>query len=180
MYQTPDRFMQIGKSSIEAALTVANITLQSTERLLDLNLKTAKEALDESMRSARALTEAKNVQDMVALQSTAAQPGLDKAIAYSRSVYEVATQAQTELNKLIEAQMAQVNGELIAALDNAAKTAPAGSEPAFAAFKSAMAMASTAYDTFTKVARQAADSAVSNGSNAAAQMVRGGTKKRAH
>lgn len=179
MYQAPDQFMQIGKSSIEAALTVANITLQSTERLLDLNLKTAKEALDESMRSAKALSEAKNVQDIVALQSTAAQPGIDKAIAYSRSVYEVASQAQTELNKLVEAQMAQVNGEFMAALDKAAKAAPAGSEPAFAAFKSAMAMANTAYDTFSKVARQAAETAVVNGAATAAHVARS-AKKKAH
>jgi phasin family protein len=179
MYQTPDRFMQFGKSSIEAALTVANITLQSTERLLDLQLKTAKEALVDSMRSARALSEAKNVQEMVALQSTAAQPGIDKAIAYSRSLYEVASQAQTELNKLVEAQMAQVNEEFLAALDKAAKAAPAGSEPAFAAFKSAMAMANTAYDTFAKAARQATETAVSNGTNAAAHIARN-TKKKAH
>jgi phasin family protein len=179
MYQTPDRFLQLGTSSIEAALTVANITLQSTERLLDLNLKTAKEALDESLRNAKALTEAKNVQDFVALQSNAAQPGIDKALAYSRGVYEVATQAQSELNKLVEARIAQVNEQLIAALEKAAKSAPAGSEPAFAAFKSAVVMANNAYDTFSKVARQAADTAVNNGSHVAAQMTRN-TRKKAH
>ncbi|MGH8636181.1 MAG: phasin family protein [Burkholderiales bacterium] len=177
MEQAPERFMQLGKSSIEAALSVANITLQSTERLIDLNLKTAKEALDESLRNAKALTEAKNVQDVVALQSSAAQPGIDKALAYSRSVYEVATQAQTELNKLVEARLTQVNEELIAALDKAAKAAPAGSEPAFAAFKSAMVMANSAYDTFAKVTRQAADAAVNNGSQVAAQVAKNARKK---
>jgi phasin family protein len=177
MYQTPDHFMQLGKSSIEAALTVATITLQSTERLLDLNLKTAKDALDESIRSAKALSEAKNVQDIVALQSSAAQPGIDKAIAYSRGLYEVASQAQSEINKLIEARMARVSEELGAALDKAAKAAPAGSEPAIAVFKSAMAMANTAYDTFSKVARQAADAAVSNGSQVAVQVVKSAGKK---
>lgn len=177
MEQTPDRLIQLGKSSIEAALTMANITLQSTERLLDLNLKTAKEALDESMRNAKALTEAKNVQDFVALQSNAARPGIDKAIAYSRGVYEVASQAQTELNKLVEARMAEVNEGFMTALDKAAKAAPAGSEPAFAAFKSAVAMANSAYDTFTKVARQAADTAVNTGSQVAAQAVKNGRKK---
>ncbi|MPZ42602.1 MAG: phasin family protein [Betaproteobacteria bacterium] len=177
MEQAPERFMQLGKSSMEAALSVANITLQSTERLIDLNLKTAKAALDESLRKAKALTEAKNVQDLVALQSSDAQPGIDKALAYSRSVYEVATQAQTELNKLVEARLTQVNEELIAALDKAAKAAPAGSEPAFAAFKSALVMANSAYDTFAKVARQATDAAVNNGSQVAAQVAKNARKK---
>jgi phasin family protein len=177
MEQAPEHLMQLGKSSIEAALSVANITLQSTERLLDLNLKTAKAALDESLRNAKALTEAKNVQELVALQSSAAQPGIDKALAYSRGVYEVASQAQSELAKLVEARRAQVNEELIAALDRAAKTAPAGSEPAFAAFKSALVMANGAYDTFARLARQAADTAVKNGSQAAAQAAKNAGKK---
>src|SRR5690606_11551668 len=103
--------------------------------LLDLNLKTAKEALDESLRSAKALTEVRNVQDLVALQSNVAQPNIDKALAYSRELYEVASQAQGEISKLVEAQIAQLNEEMLAALDKAAKAAPAGSEPAFAAFK---------------------------------------------
>jgi phasin family protein len=177
MYQTPDRFIQLGKSSLEAALAVASITLQSTERLLDLNLKTAKEALDEGIRNAKALTAANNVQDVLALQSNAAQPGIDKAIAYSRGLYEVASQAQSELNKLVEARVAQVSEELIAALDNVAKVAPAGSEPAIAAFKSAMAMANSTYDTFAKTARQAAAAAINNGAQVASQAAKQAGKK---
>ena len=177
MYQSPDRFMQLGKSSLEAALAVASITLQSTERLLDLNLKTAKEALDQGMRNAQALSAASNVQEVAALQSTVAQPGLDKAIAYSRGLYQVASQAQSELNKLVEARMAQVSQELVAALDNVAKVAPAGSEPAIAAFKSAMAMANSAYDTFSRTARQAATAAVNNGAQVAAQSAKHAGKK---
>ncbi len=177
MYPTPDRFMQLGKSSVEAALTVANITLQSTGRLLDLNLKTAKEALDESMRGAKALAEARNVQELIELQSTKAQPGIDKALAYSRSVYDVATEAQSELGRLFEAHLAQVNEELAAALDKVAKAAPSGSEPAFAALRSAMAMATSAYDNFTRATRQAAEAAAKNDTQAASQAGAAGRKK---
>ena len=77
----------------------------------------------------------------------------------------------------MEARISQVNEELISALDKAAKSAPAGSAPAFAAFKSAVVMANNAYDTFSKVARQAADTAVNNGSQVAAQVAKNGRKK---
>lgn len=166
MYQAPDQFMQFGKSSIEAALNVANITLQGTERLLDLNLKAAKDALDQSMRSAKALAEAKNVQDLFSVQSSA-QPNLQQVLAYSRSLYEVAAQTQTQLNRVLEERMAKVSGELVAAVDKAVKAAPAGSESAFAAFKSALAAANTAYDTVSKVARETAEVAVNNATQSA-------------
>jgi phasin family protein len=169
MYQSPEQFMQFGKSSLEAALSLANITLQGTERLVGLQLKTAKEALDESIRSAKALSDIKNVQELMSLQSTAAQPNMEKAMAYSRSVYEVAADTQTKINKVLEDRMSKVGGELVAAVDKAVKTAPAGSETAVAAFKSAVAAASTAYDTMTKVAREATDLAVNSATTQAAK-----------
>lgn len=169
MYQSPEQFMQFGKSSLEAALSLANITLQGTERLVGLQLKTAKEALDESIRSAKALSDIKNVQELMSLQSTATQPNMEKVMAYSRSVYEVASDTQTKINKVLEDRMSKVGGELVAAVDKAVKTAPAGSETAVAAFKSAVAAASTAYDTMSKVAREATDLAVSSATTQAAK-----------
>jgi phasin family protein len=174
MYQAPEQFVQFSKSSLEAALTLANITLQSTERLMDLQLKTAKEALDQSMKSAKALSDVKNVQDFVALQSASTQPGMEKVMEYSRTLYEVASDAQSRINKVMEARMAEFSGDFMAAVDKAVKTAPAGSETAFAAFKSAMAAANTAYDTMSRAARHATDTAASN---AVAQVAKVAKKK---
>lgn len=178
MYQPPEQFMQFGKSSLEAALSLANITLQGTERLVGLQLKTAKEALDESIRSAKALSDVRNVQELINLQSTTAQPNLEKVMAYSRSLYEVAAETQTQLSKLLEERMSKVSGDLVAAMDKAVKTAPAGSETAVAAFKSAVAAASTAYDTMSKVAREATDLAINNATAQAAKAA--AAKKKAH
>ena len=177
MYQSPEHFIQLGKSSIEAALSVANITLQGAERLVGLQLKTAKEALDEGMRSARALSDVKNMQDLITLQSTSAQPGIEKALAYSRSLYEVASETQLQINKVLEDRMSKVSGEFVAAVDKVVKNAPAGSESALAAFKSAVAAANTAYETMSKVARDAADVAVTNAATHASKAT---AKKRAH
>jgi len=178
MYQSPEQFMQLGKSSVEAALSLATITLQSTERLVGLQMKTAKEALDESIKTAKALTDVKNVQELLSFQSTAAQPSMDKVVAYSRSLYEVAAETQTQISKVFEERMSKVSGELVAAMDKAVKTAPAGSETAIAAFKSAVAAASTAYDTMSKVAREAADMAMNNASAQAAKVA--AAKKKTH
>jgi phasin family protein len=141
-------------------------------------MKTVKDALDESIKSAKALSDVKNVQDLMSLQSTTAQPSLEKAVAYSKSVYEVAADTQSQINKVMEDRMAKVSGEIVAAIDNAVKTAPAGSEAAVAAFKSAVAAANTAYDTLSKVSREAADMAMNNASAQAAKVV--AAKKKAH
>jgi hypothetical protein len=87
---------------------------------------------------------------------------MEKAIAYSRSLYEVAAQTNGELAKFLEAQAAEFNKNLVGLLDKVSKNAPAGSDVAVAAVKSALAAASTAYESFNKVAKQATEIAEAN------------------
>jgi adenine-specific DNA methylase len=77
-------------------------------------------------------------------------------------VYEIASQSQEEFSKLFEAQIAELNKNLATALDKAAKSAPAGSDVAVAAVKSAIAAANSAYDSVSKAAKQVAEIAEAN------------------
>jgi hypothetical protein len=96
------------------------------------------------------------------LQSTLATPAIEKAIAYSKSVYEVASEANAELSKVAEKRVAEWNENFSALLDKAVKNAPAGSDVAVAAVKSMMAAANSAYDNMNKVAKQATEIAEAN------------------
>jgi hypothetical protein len=77
-------------------------------------------------------------------------------------VYEIATQTQEELSKVVEGQFSEMNKNVATALDKAAKNAPAGSDVAVAAVKSAIAAANSAYDSMTKAAKQVAEIAEAN------------------
>ena len=87
---------------------------------------------------------------------------LEKAIAYSKSVYEVATGANAELSKVAERRVAEWNESFVNLLDKVSKNAPAGSDVAVAAVKSMIAAANSAYDNMTKVAKQATEIAEAN------------------
>jgi hypothetical protein len=102
------------------------------------------------------------VQEFISLSTAAAQPSLEKAVAFSRSVYEVAAQSQGEVSKFFEAQTAEANKTLASTLDKVTKNAPAGSDVAVAAMKSALAAANSAYDSMSKVAKQASELAEAN------------------
>jgi phasin family protein len=162
MFATPEQFAASGKANVETLLTVANSAFASAERLAALNLNTARSFLEDSLASSKALLGAKDVQELLNLQTSFAQPLVEKAVAYNRSVYEIASQSQEEVSKLLEAQIAELNKNLAAALDKAAKSAPAGSEVAVAAVKSAIAAANSAYDSVSKAAKQVAEIAEAN------------------
>jgi len=162
MYTTPEQLSTANKANVETLLTIANTAFASAERIAALNLNTARVLLEDAVGNAKALMAAKDVQELMSLQTALAQPALEKAVAYSRSVYEIATQTQEELGKVFEGQFAELNKNVSTALDKAAKNAPAGSDVAVAAVKSAIAAANSAYDSMSKAAKQVAEMTEAN------------------
>jgi len=154
MYQTPEQLIALNRSNIDAALLFAGVALQSVEKLVGLQIETAKAALADSADSVRALATVKEPKDLVTLRDRMLQPTLEKASAYARTVYDVAVSTQSELNKLFEAQIADYNKSVVSVLDNAATNAPAGAEFAVAALRSAVGSANMAFDNMSKVAKQ--------------------------
>lgn len=171
-FVTPEQFAAANKANVENLLTLANSAFASAERLASLNLNTARELLEDGVGNAKALLGAKDLQELSALQASLAQPAVEKIVAYARTVYEIASQTQAEVSKLIEAQATEVNKGVVTALDQALKTAPAGSEVAIAAVKSALATANSAYDNVTKAAKQAVELTEANVAAATAATVK--------
>ena len=157
MFTTPEQFAETNKANIEALLNLANTAFASAERFAALNLNTARTLLEDSVANTKALLAVKDIQELISLQTTLAQPGVEKAVAYSRSLYEIAAQTQEEISKIVEAQFTEANKSVATALDKAAKNAPAGSDVAVAAVKSAIAAANSAYDSISKAAKQVAE-----------------------
>ncbi|MBV2235867.1 MAG: phasin family protein [Sterolibacterium sp.] len=157
MFNTTEQFTATNKANIETLLNLANTAFASAERFAALNLNTARSLLEDSVANTKALLGVKDVQELLALQTTLAQPSVEKAVAYSRSLYEIAAQTQEEISKIVEAQFTEANKTVTSALDQASKNAPAGSDVAVAAVKSAIAAANSAYDSISKAAKQVAE-----------------------
>ena len=83
-------------------------------------------------------------------------------MSYSRAAYAICTETAEEMNKIVGAQFGVLKAETTAAIDEALKSAPAGSEPAVAAFKSTMAATDSAYSAFAKAAKQVGEMAESS------------------
>jgi phasin family protein len=162
MYATPEQFAAANKASVDALFTVATAQFAAFERLSALNFNTTKAAFEDSVSQAKALLSVKDPQAFFSLSAASAQPALEKVIAYSRSLYEVANQTKAEVTKLVETQAAEANKTVATLLEKVTKNAPAGSDIGVAAVKSALAAANSAYDNFTKVVKQATDIAEAN------------------
>lgn len=101
--QTPEQFAAIGQANLESLMSLATSAIARAERLAELNLNTVRSVLEDSVATTRKLAEAKNPQELANLQAELTKPMIDKAVAYARSVQEIATEGQNEVSSLFEA-----------------------------------------------------------------------------
>src|SRR5687767_7212427 len=166
MAKTPEQMTEqlgeLNKGSIEAALTFAQVSMESAEKLMRLQLEAAKAFVADQSETAKELSNAKDADAMMALRSRLAEQAVERALGYSRNGYEVATQTQQELAKVIEERFTGYQREMAASLEKMFQSAPAGSDAAVAAVKSTIAATQSAMDSMTKAAKQAAELADAN------------------
>lgn len=162
MTNSPEQILAAQKAQAEVLFNLAGSLFAGAERMLALNIETARGAFEDSVATSKALMGVKDPQDLVKLQATTMQPAVEKAVAYARNAYEIAVQTNDELVKQFEAQYSDLNKGVVASLDKLAKNSPAGSDVAVAAVKSALAAANSAYDSLNKAARQVTEAAQAN------------------
>jgi len=161
-FMTPEQFAAANKANLDTLFGLTYKAFEGVEKLVELNLQVAKTALGETAENAKAVLAVKDAQELLALQASLLQPTAEKAAAYSRHLYDIAAATSAEVTKTAEAQFAEVQGKFMAAVDNAVKNAPAGTENAVTLVKSAMTAANNAYESVHKAAKQAADMAEAN------------------
>ena len=166
MYTAPEQFSAAGKAGLDSFLSLAGTGFAGLEKLIALNIASTKSVFEESLASTQAMFAIKDPRELMSLQSSLAQPSLEKSIAYSTSVYGIVTETKEAFLKEAEAQSGAAYKEFTSALEKTLKSAPAGSESAVAAIKTAVANATAAYENVTKVAKQALSTAEASFANA--------------
>jgi phasin family protein len=170
MVQINEQLTALNKSHLDAALRFTEITSESLEKLADLQFKMAKTAFADGVKTAKQLGTVKDASELAAVGGALSQPTWEKAQAYAKSVYEVATTTQAEISSLLEQQLSEVSKNVLGVLDGALRNAPAGSEGAVAAVKSVVQSASAAYESMLKATKQMVVVAESNAATTAAQV----------
>lgn len=159
---TAEQLIAAQKSQLEALFGLTSKAFEGVEKLVELNLQVAKTALGEAAETAQSALAVKDAQELLALQASLLQPSAEKAVAYSRHLYDIAASTSSEFTKLAEAQVADAQTKLGSVVENVTKNAPAGTENAVALVKSAVAAANNAYESLHKAAKQASEIAESN------------------
>jgi phasin family protein len=150
------------KTQLDVANAYGAALLQATEKLTQLTTDSSRDFLAQGADVARTLMGAKDPQELAKLAGSLTQPQAEKLASYAREAYSIARSTGTELSRILETQVAEGNRQVIAAIDQLAKSAPAGSEQVLDLLKNAVTVASTGADTLAKAAKQAGETVEAN------------------
>jgi phasin family protein len=112
---------ELSRATIDTAARLTRISMDNTERVISLQLQYAKGTLEQAAAAARAARGAKSVEELLKVRTRSAENAVEWLMNYSRSFYDVASGAQSELSKLAEERVSTFQQAVSESVDQAAR-----------------------------------------------------------
>ena len=158
----PEQLTNAHKHQVDIWFGLTSQVFEGADKLLQLNVAAARALLQDGHAHVKQSLDAQDPRELLALQSTSIQPLAEKATSYAQQVYQILTATQAEFVRAVEVQAEAQQARTEQVLDSFSRNAPAGSETAVAAVKSALNAQNAAYESARKAAKQVVDLAQSN------------------
>lgn len=144
MIATAEKFVDSGKAGLDTMTAVFNIAFDTSARLMALNLGTSRTLLQDGANRATTLLDMQNAGERLTYEMALGRSVIDNATACVRGSYEIVSEGQQAMLQLMEPRIAEFTREITTNIDNAARSAPAGTDLALAAVMSALQLAKRA------------------------------------
>jgi phasin family protein len=109
-------------TTMDSATRFTRISMDGAERAIGLQLDFAKGALVRATANARAMSHAKDVQELLALRAKMAEAAMENFMGFSRSFYAVAADTQSKFSKLAEERVSSFQQAVTESVGQAAAT----------------------------------------------------------
>lgn len=159
---TAETIVSTTQSNVAATQALVTKLFTGFEKMVELNMAASKAVMEESFAHAQAGLAAKDAAAFLALQTSAVSPVMGKCVSYSRHVQAIWADVAAEVTQSVEAKAAEGQKAVEGVIDNIAKNAPAGTETAVAALKSAVTTTQNAMDAAKKATKQVVSMAEAN------------------
>ncbi|SAL05740.1 phasin family protein [Caballeronia calidae] len=172
----PENVIESQKAGVDTTFGLAAQAVAGFEKLIDLNVRTVRTALDDHQTLIARSLSVRDPQEFFALQNQYLQDSAQRVQAYWLSVYEIASGVRGGYMEAAQDQIGKSQRNVQAFVESLASHAPAGSEAVVSAWKSAIdaatESANSAYEAARKAAQQVVEAAQNDASIASQTAVR--------
>ena len=142
------------KKNLESAMRLAQLSIENSQRILHLQMQTAKEMFEDGVSNVQSLTQIKTPQEAMALRARYAQQAAEKMLTTSRNIAEITAEVQTEMSKLVSQQLSSGSHDMMEAMQGFLKGMPLNSHAAAEAMQTTF---ETARKTLEQVAKASSE-----------------------
>jgi phasin family protein len=150
-----DQFNEIQKKNLEAAMRLAQMSIENSQRIMELQVATAKSLFEEGVENAKALSTAKDPKDLLALRSQYAQSTTEKMLACAREMAELTSRTQAEVGKLVGEQLSSGGKDVFEAMQKMFSGMPITDQNAMSAIQTAMDTTRAAFEQMARASTEA-------------------------
>jgi len=154
MFAINEQFGKFSSNGFENLLRAAQISLDSSERLVKYQFELSKQTLEDNVRLAQDLAGLNDTQQIFGHLNKVFSQSFEKAVQNSRDVYDILAQTRSELTALTENSLDRLNQSVAGTIDSLTKNSPAGSEAAFNAVRNSVSALTATLNSFSQAARQ--------------------------
>ena len=133
--------------------SIASCSLESTEKLVELNLNAVRTSIQENSTLATQVLASKSATDLQAIFAALPQATSTKAFAYGHHLTSITANACTEIARSIHTQIPQITDRMTSLIDQASRNMPAGSENFIAMTKTVIQRLVQGYEQAAKYCR---------------------------
>lgn len=175
--KSKEQFAEAAAKNVDTAHEFIQTSLDSIGKLTKLQLNASKKFLDETSKTIKEITQTNNPKDLFEKVNQLASSSVENNISNCRDVYEIMTEVQSKIGKLVETQIQSTQQNVISAVDGLAKfNTSAKSSSAAESIKNWLNTTNQAMSAMSKVAAQVTEF-TNNNIHAAARATEGAVKK---
>ena len=150
-----EQFSELHRKNMEAAMRMAQLSMENSQRIMALQSELAKEMFQSGVENAKALTTARDPQTALQLRTEYAQATTQRMVAAAQQIAEISNEARTEFARLVTEQLATGSQDMTESLQNFMKNLPGQTPNMMESFQQAIATANQAFEQITKASTAA-------------------------
>lgn len=154
---TNNQFSEIQRKNLEAAMRLAQLSIENSQRIMALQGQLARELFVDTVEQARAGTDV-DAANLVQARARYTQETMRKMIDAARQVTEIGNSTRAEFSRLLTEQLAAGSHDIVDAFQSFLKALPGQNAGMLDSMQQAMATANAAFEQMARASTMAFDS----------------------
>ncbi len=143
------------KTNIDAAMRLAQLSIENSQRVMEIQVSTAKRLFEEGLANATAISAVSDPKDAMELRARFAKNTTEQMLGCARQIADITTAAQAELRQLVSAQLNTGNADMHDAMQKLLLAMPGTDKHSLEAMQTALEMMRSAFEQVARASNDA-------------------------